>query len=116
MSFKLKYTNRASGEYKTLKEAAEKAKKTREEYNKGKPKKQQKLKQSKQEGLFKQVRKALQNLGSNPTHPSLNTHKFTSMTNPFDPKKDVFEAYAQNHTPRGVRLLRYTGNHTSRGV
>ena len=40
-----------------------------------------------------QVRKCLGYLELNPRHPSLRTHKFTSLENPFNPKEPVFEAY-----------------------
>lgn len=52
-----------------------------------------------------QVRKALGYLQINPRHPSLNTHEFTSLENPFDPKEKVFEAYAQNKTPGAYRIF-----------
>lgn len=53
-------------------------------------------------GVLKQVRKALGYLQSNPEHPSLNSHEFTSLSS-----KDgkVFEAYAQNNTPGAYRIL-----------
>src|SRR5260221_9851670 len=55
--------------------------------------------------VLKQVRKALGYLQINPRHPSLNTHEFTSLENPFDPKGKVFEAYAQNNTPGAYRIF-----------
>ena len=55
--------------------------------------------------VLKQVRKALGYLQFNPRHPSLNTHEFTSLENPFDPKGKVFEAYAQNNTPGAYRIF-----------
>ena len=53
-------------------------------------------------GVLKQVRKALGYLQTNPEHPSLNTHEFTSLSS-----KDVkvFEAYAQNNAPGAYRIL-----------
>lgn len=62
-------------------------------------------KSSKQEGLFKQVRKALELLGVNPKHPGLNTHAYESLANPYDPKGKVWEAYAQNNTPGAHRIF-----------
>lgn len=34
-----------------------------------------------------------------------NTHEYDSITNPFDDKKKVFEAYAQNQTPGAYRVF-----------
>ena len=53
-------------------------------------------------GVLKQVRRALGYLQTNPEHPSLNTHEFTSLST-----KDckAFEAYAQNNTPSAYRIL-----------
>jgi hypothetical protein len=62
-------------------------------------------KSSNQEGLFKQVRKALGYLAANPAHQSLNTHKFSSMLNPIRADEPVFEAYAQNNTPGAWRIF-----------
>ena len=62
-------------------------------------------KTSKQEGLFKQVRKTIQYLTNDPRHPSLNTHEYDSIQNPYDPNEKVFEAYAQNKTPGAYRVF-----------
>src|ERR1035441_10403608 len=40
-----------------------------------------------------------------PRHPSLNTHEFTGLHHPFDPRGKVFEAYAQNNTPGAYRIF-----------
>jgi len=56
---------------------------------------------------FKATRKALGYLEINPRHPSLNTHKFTSLSGPKG--EEVFEAYAQNHTPGAYRIFWYYG-------
>jgi hypothetical protein len=53
------------------------------------------------------VRKALGNLESNPRHPSLRTHEFTSLSGPHGEK--VFEAYVENRTPGAWRLFWYYG-------
>lgn len=66
---------------------------------------QGKTKASKQEGLFKQVVKTLQFLAQNPKHPSLHTHEYSSIDNPFYPSQKVFEAYAQNNTPGAYRVF-----------
>lgn len=56
-------------------------------------------------GLEKQIKKTLGFLQINPRHPSLQTHEFRSIDNPFDPKNKVFEAYAQNRTPGAYRIF-----------
>ena len=62
-------------------------------------------KSSKDEGLFKQVAKTVNLLKSNPRHPGLNTHEYDSIQNPYDKKKKVFEAYAQNRTASAYRVF-----------
>jgi len=62
-------------------------------------------KASKAEGLFKQVKKAIDLLANNPRHPSLHTHKYNDIDNPYDPSQPVFEAYAQNKTPGAYRIF-----------
>ena len=52
---------------------------------------------------FKAVRKALGYLESNPRHPGLNTHKFSSLQGPYG--KEVFEAYVENNTPTAYRIF-----------
>jgi len=65
-----------------------------------------KIKKSTQdEGLFKQVAKTVRLLATNPRHPGLRTHEYDSIPNPFDKKKKVFEAYAQNQTPGAFRVF-----------
>ena len=56
-------------------------------------------------GLLKQVRKTLGYLQTNPRHPSLNTHPYSSIDHPYDPSQKVFEAYAQNQTPGAYRIF-----------
>jgi len=60
---------------------------------------------SRQYGLYKQIHKTLQLLQTNPRHPGLNTHAYSSLENPFNPKEKVFEAYAQNNTPGAYRVF-----------
>ena len=62
-------------------------------------------KTTKDEGLFKQVHKCIQHLLRNPRHPGLATHEYYSLTNPYDKKDKVFEAYAQNDTPDAYRVF-----------
>ena len=64
-----------------------------------------KSKSSRQEGLFKQVRKTILLLADNPRHPGLQTHPYHSLENPFDAKDKVFEAYAQHRTPGAYRVF-----------
>lgn len=52
---------------------------------------------------LKSVRKALGYLQTNPRHPGLNTHKYTSLAGASG--EDVFEAYAENRTPGAYRIF-----------
>jgi len=56
---------------------------------------------------FKAVRKALGYLETNPRHPGLNTHKYSSLSGPDD--EEIFEAYAENNTPAAYRIFWYYG-------
>lgn len=56
---------------------------------------------------YNAVVKTLQLLASNPRHPSLQTHEFTSLQGPNDEK--VFEAYAEQNTPAAYRVFWYYG-------
>ncbi len=61
-------------------------------------------------GLAKQlkaVRKSLGYLETNPRHPSLNTHEFSSLRGGSGEK--VFEAYAENRTPSAYRIFWHYG-------
>ncbi len=62
-------------------------------------------KSSQQEGLLRQVNKAVGLLLSNPKHPSLGTHKYESLEHPYDKDEPVFEAYAQNKTSGAYRIF-----------
>lgn len=55
------------------------------------------------EKAFKAVRGAIEKMGVNLKHPSLNTHKFESLKGPDG--EEVFEAYAQNKTPGAYRIF-----------
>ncbi len=57
--------------------------------------------------LLAQVRKALAYLEIDPSHPSLHTHEFTSLSGVNGEK--VFEAYAQNNTPGAYRIFWHYG-------
>ena len=56
---------------------------------------------------LKAVRKALAWLETNPRHPGLNTHKFSSLKGPGG--EEVFEAYVENKTPAAWRVFWYYG-------
>ncbi len=56
---------------------------------------------------LKAVKKALGLLETNPRHPGLNTHKFSSVKGPNG--EEVFEAYAENKTPAAWRIFWYYG-------
>jgi hypothetical protein len=64
-----------------------------------------KKKASQQEGLFKQVMKTVALLAENPRHPSLRTHEYSSIANPYRQGEKVFEAYVQNRTPGAYRVF-----------
>jgi len=95
--FELKWTEEAAEVYQELELRAERSFKNRKSRNEKKA--------SKTEGLFKQVYKTVNYLKSNPRHPSLHTHEYDSIENPFDSTQKVFEAYAQNNTPAAYRIF-----------
>ena len=95
--FSLKWLPKSKETYEELKKRAERSLESR--------KKKEKRKSSKDEGLFKQVHKTLELLQSNPKHPGLQTHEYSSIENPFDENEKVFGAYAQNRTPGAYRVF-----------
>jgi hypothetical protein len=56
---------------------------------------------------YKAVIKTLGYLETNPRHPGLNTHKYSSLQGPVG--EEVFEAYAENKTPAAYRIFWYYG-------
>lgn len=56
---------------------------------------------------LKAVQKALGYLQTNPRHPSLNTHKYSTLIGPNN--EEIFEAYAENNTPAAYRIFWYYG-------
>jgi hypothetical protein len=56
---------------------------------------------------YKAVSKCIRFLAENPKHPSLNTHKYSSLTGANG--EEVFEAYAQNKTPGAYRVFWHYG-------
>jgi hypothetical protein len=97
MTFSPRWTDEAAEVYSDLKSKAEAALAAR--------KKSGKSKSSRQEGLFKQVKKCIDLLLENPRHPSLNTHEFKSEANPYNKDEKIFEAYAQQNTPAAYRVF-----------
>jgi hypothetical protein len=63
--------------------------------------------------VLTQVRKALEYLEIDPSHPGLHTHEFLSLTGVHGEK--VFEAYAQNNTPGAYRIFWHYGPDEIRG-
>ena len=55
----------------------------------------------------KAVQKALQLLKNNSRHPSLQSHKFTSLKGPLG--EEIFESYAEQNTPAAYRVFWYYG-------
>ncbi len=100
MSFRLRWAPAATRTFEELQQAAEAAARARSSQSGD----SRRRKSSKQEGLFKQVAKAVQLLAENPRHPSLQTHEYESLPHPRGDGK-VFEAYAQNHTPGAYRVF-----------
>lgn len=56
---------------------------------------------------YKATCKAIRLLSSNPRHPSLQTHAFSSLSGPNGEK--VFTAYAEQNTPAAYRIFWYYG-------
>lgn len=56
---------------------------------------------------YKAVRKAIEYLRNNPRHPSLNTHKYKSITG--NNGEEIFEAYAENNTAGAYRVFWHYG-------
>jgi len=97
MAFSAVWTREALSQYNALKDAALSARSGRG--------KRKASKSSRQEGLFKQVAKAIALLLDNPRHPGLNTHPYDSLESPYGRDSRVFEAYAQNQTPGAYRVF-----------
>ncbi len=56
---------------------------------------------------YRAVKKTLELLVSDPRHPSLQTHKYSSLKGPTG--EEVFEAYAEQNTPAAYRVFWYYG-------
>ncbi len=59
------------------------------------------------EKRLKAVRKSLSYLETNPRHPGLNTHKYSSLIG--GSGEEVFEAYAENKTAAAYRIFWHYG-------
>jgi hypothetical protein len=97
MTFSVVWLGEARSAFDQLAVAAERSIRARKAGKKRKP--------SKAEGLFKQVKKCLDFLATNPRHPGLRTHAYSSMDHPYVQGEKVFEAYAQNQTPGAYRVF-----------
>lgn len=65
-----------------------------------------------QKKRYQAVKKTIEFLATNPRHPSLQTHEFTSLKGSNGEK--VFEAYAEQNTPSAYRVFWYYG--PSKGI
>ena len=83
MDFKLKFTDQADSNLTSLEQDAHLKKR------------------------LKAVKKALGYLQMNPRHPSLNTHKYTSLKG--EKGEEIFEAYVENNTPAAYRIFWHYG-------
>ncbi|MFH1115704.1 MAG: hypothetical protein V1792_17480 [Pseudomonadota bacterium] len=97
MQFTVVWDSKAKETYTALKLKAEASLKARQTSKREKT--------TRDEGLFKQVRKCIQLLQQNPRHPSLQTHELESIPNPYHKDQKVFEAYAQQNTPGAYRVF-----------
>jgi hypothetical protein len=106
MAFSLVWDQEAAKRYRRLEDKARKSFEHRVA--------SKKTKASRDEKLFKQVRKCIAFLKEDPRHPGLQTHEFKSLVNPYDPEGKVFEAYAQHKTPGAYRVFWCYGPGTDR--
>lgn len=97
MKFNLVWDHKAQEIYRALKSKAEATLITRE--------KSHRTKSTRDEGLFKQVRKCVRQIQVNPRHPSLQNHEFASIPHPYHRDQKVFVAYAQQNTPAAYRVF-----------
>ncbi|MES2677363.1 MAG: hypothetical protein V4612_03500 [Pseudomonadota bacterium] len=56
---------------------------------------------------YKAIIKTLGYLENNPKHPSLNTHKYSSLSG--ENGEEIFECYAENNTPAAYRIFWHYG-------
>lgn len=91
--FEINLTEKAQNQFEKLKKAADQHTRVKNQ------------KSSKQEGLFKQIKKTINFLSIDPRHPGLKTHRYCSMDHPWDKQGKVFEAYVQNNTASAYRIF-----------
>ncbi len=97
MKFSLVWDRRAKDTYDALNLKAEVSLKAGEQ--------SERKKATRDEGLFKQVRKCILLLQQNPRHPGLQTHEFSSIPHPYQKDQKVFVAYVQQHTAGAYRVF-----------
>lgn len=97
MPFSLVWDENAKETYNELRDKAKTSLENRSDSGK--------TKSSKEEGLFKHVKKCIKLLKTNPRDPSLATHAYSGLPNPYNPRQKVFEAYAQQNTPSAYRVF-----------
>ena len=95
--FKANWTEETGAQYQAIRAKAAARKAAREARGR--------QKSTKDEGLFKQVKKTIDLLLSNPRHPGLSTHEYRSLEHPYDSDGRVFEAYAQHRRPGAYRVF-----------
>jgi hypothetical protein len=98
--FHLNWTAEAKSNYDAIKAKAQSAQTNRQKTGGEKA-----AKSTRDEGLYKQVRKAIELLSANPRHVGLHTHEYHSFPHPWEHQAKVFEAYAQNQTPGAYRIF-----------
>jgi hypothetical protein len=97
MPFSLVWDKKAAGTFEELRDKAKASVENRQ--------KSGRTNASKEEGLFKQVKKCINLLQTNPRHPGLQTHEYSASINPYNPKQKVFEAYVQQNTAAAYRVF-----------
>jgi hypothetical protein len=97
MTFSLVWDKEAAAIFNALRVKAKKSVENRQTTGK--------TKAAKDEGLFKQVKKCINLLKTNPRHPGLQSHQFSAVLNPYYPKQKVFEAYVQQNTHAAYRVF-----------
>ena len=92
--FTLRWTQEADERYRELEVRAAQTRTAREARHEAKS--------SREEGLFKQVRKTILLLRENPRHPGLQTHEYHSLRHPYEKDGKVFEALCPAQDARGI--------------
>lgn len=58
----------------------------------------------------KKLRKTITQLGANPQHPGLHTHRYTSLDATFG--EPIWQSYVENHSPTAWRVWWFYGPQT----